>query len=373
MAGSRSSFVRLSVMGGLLLGLASAAPAFASSPRTDEAVLGPSAWSAPQRAVKGNFDQFSEVVDSHNHVHIAATGGGDLYYATDRTGTWTHKLLLSHGTKSTWGQPSIALDENDRVHIALERFPNAAGDKGVWYLSDVGRARDSFPATATKIAPAGNGEPLLKASGGHLFLVVVNGWCCVGDGTVQLLTNASGSWTTTIVGPGQDPSFRLGTDGSMQVAFDRGNTQRGIYYGRAASATGTFSTARIPGTSSHDTFPALAIDSANRPWIAWGHFANSSMSFVVAHRTGGTWTSPDPAVSGISGENSMAFDLDTLDRPNLAYGFATIHAVLQSNGSWHSTLITSNGQLGWLVLRRALNGGAVIAWTSQTGIFVSRR
>lgn len=370
---SGSSVVRSSIIGGLLLGLATAAPALASSPRNGGAVTSPQAWSAPQRVVKGDFDQFSEVVDSHNHVHIAASGGGDLYYVTDRTGTWTHKLLLSHGSKSSWGQPSIALDENDRVHIAVGRFPNGEGDKGIWYLSDVGRARGTFPSTATKIAPTGTGEGALKAAGGHLYLVDVSGWCCLGDGTVELRTNASGSWTVSTVGRGMDPSFGLGIDGRAQVVFDRVYAQRGIYYGRATTVTGGFVTSKIPATSAHDSLPLLAIDGVNRPFVAYRHFTSGGMSIVVRHNTSHGWTDPDTAVSGISAENIVAFDLDTLERANVAYGNVAIRALEERSRTWHASTVATNGRPRWLVLRRALNGGEVVAWTGETGIFVSRR
>ncbi len=368
-----SSVMRTTIVGGLLLAFTAATPVLASSPRIAGAALSPLAWSAPERAIKGNFDQFSSVVDSHNHVHIAVTGGGNLYYATDRTGTWTRKLVLAETNNYTYEQPSIALDENDRVHIAVGKFPNGEGDKGIWYVSDVGRPRDTFPSKPTKIAPTGNGEGVLKATGGHLFLVDVNGWCCAGEGTVQMRTNVSGSWTVSSIGQGEDPSFRLGTDGSFQVAFDRNDTQPGIYYGRAATASDEFATSKIQGTSVHDSQPLLAIDSANRPWVEFQHFSAGASSIIVQHHTSNGWTDPDTAISGISAENAVGFDLDTLDRPNVAYGNVQIWALLERHGVWHKTTIAKNANATWLVLRRALNGGSVVAWTGISGIFVARR
>jgi len=363
--------MRSVVIGGLLLAL-SVGGGYASASTADRADPVTTSWTAPQRAVKGDFDQLSAAVDSHGHVHIAVTGRGSLFYATDRTGTWTHRVVLAKGSRHSYGQPSIALDENDRVHIAAVRFPSGEGDKGIWYVSDVGRPHGTFPQTPTKIAPTGNGEPVLKASGGHLFLVDVNGSCCVGDGTVQLRTNVSGSWTVSTVGQGQDPSFGMGRDGRAQVVFDRNDTQRGIYYGRATSSTGGFTTSRIPGTNGHDSLPLVAVDSVNRPWVAWRHFSGS-LSVVVEHHTSHGWTDPDAAASGISPENIMAFDLDTLERPNVSTGNVAVRALLERHGAWQSSTVSPNGQPSWLVLRGALNGGAVVAWTGSTGVFVSRR
>ena len=265
------------------------------------------------------------------------------------------------------------MDENDRVHIAVGKFPNGEGDKGIWYLSDVGRARGTFPSTATKIAPKGSGEGVLKAAGGHLYLVDVSGGCCLADGTVELRTNVTGAWTVETVGRGEDPSFRLGTDGRAQVVFDRVYGRRRIYYGRATTASGGFVTTKIPGTTAHDSLPLLAVDSVNRPFVAFQEFNAGAMSVIVRHNTSHGWTDPDTAVAGISAENVVAFNLDTLDRANVAYGNVAIRAFEERSGTWHASTVATNGRPRWLVLRRALNGGEVVAWTGETGIFVVAR
>ena len=172
--------------------------------------------------------------------------------------------LVSHSTRTT---ASTSLPPGS---------PTAKATTGIWYASDIGRTRGTFPSGPTRIAPTGNGEPVLKASNGHLWLVDVSGWCCVGDGTVQLRTNVSGSWTVSTIGRGQEPSFRLGTDHRAQVASQRGDTALGIYYARAATTSGGFSTAPdVPATNAHDNSPVLALSANNKPWVAWTHFKGS--------------------------------------------------------------------------------------------------
>lgn len=365
----RRSLVQAVVAAGVLVAAVAASPAVqAAGPGVT-----PAAWSSAQRVFKKESDELSAVVDSSGHLHIAVSGAGNVYYVTDRTGSWTHRLVMAGTGSFTYGQPSIALDENNRVHIAATRFPNGEGDEGIWYSSDIGRTRGTFPSGPTRIAPTGNGEPVLKASNGHLWLVDVSGWCCVGDGTVQLRTNVSGSWTVSTIGRGQEPSFRLGTDHRAQVAYQRGDTALGIYYARAATTSGGFSTARIAGTNAHDNSPVLALSANNKPWVAWTHF-KGSLSVLVDHRTSSGWGTPDPAISGISGENLFGFDLDTLGRPNVAYGDVSVHALLRSGGSWHSTTVAAPASPGMIVMRRALNGHVALVWSDNSGggTFVAR-
>ena len=69
----------------------------------------------------------------------------------------------------------------------------------------------------------------------------------------------------------------------------------------------------------------------------------------------------------------MGFDLDTLDRPNVTYGNVAIRVLVERHRTWQASTVTTNGRPLWLVLRRALNGGAAVVWTGTGGVFVARR
>ena len=193
---------------GLVLALCGAAfagnaPAGAAGSRSaSEASVVPAGFSAPHMVVHGVFDWLSEVVDSTNHVHIAATGRGGLWYLTNRTGTWSaHRILVSLHNKSYF-DPSIALDDNDRVYIAVVRqsCDNCApgGSDGIFFVSDKGRTRGTFPSSPSRIGPNHSGAPSLKVSSGHIYLVYEKICCLPGDPfKVILKTNATGPWTTS--------------------------------------------------------------------------------------------------------------------------------------------------------------------------------
>ena len=328
-------------------------------------------WSQPQRVLSGQFTGVSEVVDSTNHVHIAVTGRGGVWYVTDRSGTWTQRRILANLTNTEYVAPSIALDEKDHVFIAVMRVPTTdVGDQGIYYVTDKGRARGSFPTSPTMIAPPDDGEPSLKVSHGHLFLAYVNGWCCVGDGEVQVRTNATGRWTVAHIARGQNPSLRVGSDGRPRVAFDSG-WDPGIHYAVAASASGRFSVTTVPGTDATDgTYlgPALALDLNNRPHIAW--FGAGGIRYDWRSATG--WHGP-ARVATYQGVSYMAFDLDTLGRPNIVLGGRTMRHELLVGGAWHETTVATQVDVAYVAIRRAFNGHTVIAWADNGGgIWLSR-
>src|SRR5882672_1739469 len=107
----------LATAAALLVGLASATPVAAA--RSSTAPAGPApavGFSSPLLLLNGHFLYVSEVVDSTNHVHIAATGRHGLWYITDRGGSWRHARILHDLPNKSYVEPSIALDTNDRVH-----------------------------------------------------------------------------------------------------------------------------------------------------------------------------------------------------------------------------------------------------------------
>lgn len=361
---------------GLLVMAAFIAPVAAGVPQRPVTPASPASWSAPTKALAGNFGEVSEVVDSQGHVHLAVTGKDGIWYATDRTGSWTHRRVLANSSKYDYGSPSIALDEHDRVHIAAERFPNAEGDLGIWYVTDVGRARGTFSPSPIRIAPPGNGQPVLKASNGHLFLVDVKGWCCIGGGTVQLRTNVTGTWTVSDIGMGGGPSFRLGSDHRARVAY--AGDPGGIWYAVASSPSGHFTREKLPSAvtspsdSAIDVGPILALNVANEPRIAWRHYgAGSTLDVLYAWHDASGWHAPISVASGLPENDLIGFDADTHGRPNVAIGGAGLHVRVLSGGTWHESTVTT-AHAGGPVVRRGLHGQVVVAWSNAAGAWVSR-
>jgi hypothetical protein len=335
----------------------------------------PAGFTTPLEVVTGHFEDLSEVVDTTNHLHIAATGRHGLWYLTNRGGSWSRSRILLDVPDKSWFEPSIALDANDRVHISVAQNScddcAPGGSTGIYYLTDKGRQRGTFPAAATRIAPAGSGEGTIKVANGHLFLSYVRTCCMPGPlPKVLLRTNATGSWTTRQVSlHGDQPSLRIGSDGRLRIAFNKAG---GIFYAVASSPAGAFTKEHVPGTDNRDDFARLALGAGNRPQLVWFHERLNGTDVRYAARGAGGWSAPSE-IEHDTGFGATAFDLDTLGRPNVAIGRTHIRNWVLSGGIWHKTPVANGLDVRSLAERRAFNGHVVIPWTDNGGgIWVSR-
>jgi hypothetical protein len=335
----------------------------------------PAGFTAPLEVVTGHFEELSEVVDSTNHLHIAATGRHGLWYLTDRGGSWSRSRILLDVPDQSWSEPSIALDTNDRVYISVAQNAcdgcTPGSTTGIYYLTDKGRTRGTFPAAATKIAPPRSGEGTIKVDSGHIFLSYVKPCCQPGPlPKVLVRTDATGSWTTTQVSPhGDRPSLRIGSDGRPRIAFNKAG---GIFYATASSPAGSFAKEHVPGTVSADDVARLALGAGNRPHLVWFHERLSGTAVRYAARGAGGWSTPSE-IEHDAGFGATAFDLDTLERPNVAIGRTHIRNWVLSGGIWHKTPVANELDVRSLAERRASNGHVVIAWTDNGGgIWISR-
>jgi hypothetical protein len=358
-----------------------AALVFSLSPAASANVpAGPfTSWSAPTRIVTGGFnDRVSVAVDADGHTYVAAARQGDLWFATDRTGTWVAERVLIGHQSAFWGEPSIALDEQDRVHIiVVKESPDALTGDGIWYLTDKGHARGTFPAAPTEIAPLGSDEPTLKVSGGHLFVADVNGACCGHDGTVELRTNVTGRWTVATIGTGDEPAFALGTDDLSQVVYSRFGTKPGIFYAKSATVAGGFTHSRVSGTGSTDFVPLIALDESNFPSVAWEHIHGFRFDLMAAQDGVGGWQPSSTAALALKSGTSIDFDLDSLGRPMLAYGLKSVTVALLKNGTWRLATVAAATHVYALAIRGVPGGHAIVAWTwdesPDEGLWISSR
>ncbi|MFN8619286.1 MAG: hypothetical protein U0869_00895 [Chloroflexota bacterium] len=285
----------------------------------------PTTLKDPGRIASGDLDQISMAVDSAGKVHIAALRPtGNLVYLTDRTGSWTERVVAHNhipgGVGFIWQEPSLALDENDRVTIAAVKtdWGGTGCDctAGIFSFSDKGRARGTFPSTGTKRVGSGTHAPSLKTANGHLYLAYRSGATNPEQpAKIRFKTNATGTWTDTVVksfayDPAA-PALRIGDDGKARIAFD---TATGIWFATAGSLSGAWSVEKVPSTSGRDAGVALSLASTGKPAIAWVRSGSATDGIRYATKPAATWTTQ--LVTGHVGQ--VALSLDASNRPFLA-------------------------------------------------------
>lgn len=287
----------------------------------------PTQLKEPSRIATGSLDQLSMAVDSTGKVHIAAARpNGNLVYFTDRTGSWTQRIVAKGDTVgetgATWDEPSLALDENDRVTIAAVKTDwggtGCECTRGIFTFSDKGRARGTFPATGIRRVTAGSHSPSLKTANGHLYLAYRRGATVPEQlATIRFKTNATGSWTDTKVKSFafwySAPALRIGEDGRARVAFA---TPTGVFVGTAGTLSGGWSVEKVPGTTGHDAGVVLSLTTAGKPVVAWTHTSAAPNGVRYASKASGSWVTQ--SVSSHVGQ--VALSLDASNEPFLAVG-----------------------------------------------------
>jgi len=336
----------------------------------------PQAWSSPVNVLTGQFFEIAAAVDSTGAVHIAAAGRNGLWYVTNRTGSWVATRILTNPTNKSYQQPSIALNANDRVFIAFSRSScddcTPGSSDGIYLLTDQGRTRGTFAATQTKIAPATSAEPSLAIEGGNLYLAYQTACCEPGPLPALLLrTNASGSWTQSqITAHGDSPSLQVTSTGRARVAYTKPS---GIGFAAASTMTGGFSSVTLPGTTSSDEAPVLALGPSGNPHVVWIHSSLTSAQVRYATRVAGSWTTPANVVSPAN-LSTIAFTLDPANQPTAAIGTdpGSVRIAQLIGQVWVKTTISTADAFdvavaeggGHLAVVYARDGGGIFASTN---------
>lgn len=351
------------------------AAADAAAPVTPAAPEPSISFSPPQRVLGGQLWYGLDLgVDPSGHVHLVASGlhagKTGLWYGTDRTGAWVFTRVLAWSAGTVWVDPSLAVDASGRVHIAVAKAGcvecTIAPAKGIWYLSDVGRTRGTFPTQPVRLTVDGTAQPSLRVAGGHVFLAYA-GNPDLAFKAVRLRTNASGAWTTsTIAAKGTEPSLRLGMNGKPRVAY---RIADGLRYAVASTLTGGWTRLAVPGTDAFDLDPRLSIDEQNGAHIGWVDASDAVPVVNHISRMGGAWSFMMPVGEG----SRFALSVDKPSKPWVAIGGDSVRAVTYFDDWWQTIDVSPDG--GFLVAIKVLDSGRVIvAWTGgdPLGLWIAR-
>ena len=169
---------------------------------------------------------------------------------------------------------------------------------------------------------------------------------------------------TTKLGNGWAPSIRLATNGRARIVY---SGQSALEYAVAATASGGFSTTKIPHTTGEDIHPMLSLDTQGYAAAAWTHAPYVPGPWTVRYSTrkSGSWSAPVTVATSSDGFGAVAFDMDTLGRPNIVIANTGDDKMLRdvrlAGGTWTTSTI-----VGPLPLVRAVSVHRAFSATDRT-------
>lgn len=238
----------------------------------------------------------SLAIDSNNKVHIAYYDftNEDLKYVTNASGAWQTEIVQSAGNVGEY--PSLALNSNNDIYISY------------------------FDETNTKIKLANKNAN-------------------------------SSSWTITAIDPaelqGGESSLAIDSNDKIHIAYKNYTSSINILK-YANNASGSFSTFLIDNSNNVSGRISLALNSNNQPSISY--YKNSDLWLASSYSFNSSWsiTAIDNNDDNVGDESFLRFDSNDkahiiyYDWSNTALKYAT-----NSSGLWQKEIIDNSADVGF--------------------------
>ncbi len=298
-------------------------------------------------------------VDSNNKVHIAYFDYTDenLKYATNASGDWVAIPIDEGGWVGEYA--SLAVDSDNKVHISYYDYTSkdlkyATNAGGGWVTTKIDGTEEGWYGVGafTSIAIDTNDKV-------HIAYLGITGY------NLKYATNAGGGWTIDVV----DESDDVGEYAALAVDF---NNKAHISYYRyeydngdlkyATNISGTWASTTVDSPGNTGFFTSIVTDSYDRAHITYVDLDNHALRYAT--NQSGTWIT-DTLTSPVTGEET-SITVDSLDNLHVSYcgsedlryaKYTTLpgapEAVTSPSPAHNATQIAVNTQLGWGPARRA--------------------
>ncbi|MFH1826452.1 MAG: hypothetical protein ABH823_04090 [bacterium] len=292
----------------------------------------------------------SMAIDSNDKIHIAyrhnyGSGSEQLRYITNVSGSWVESLVFGVDT-SVYN--SIAVDSGDNLHIAFYQTESASYDLKYAY-KETGSSTSWDIETIDSTGTVGQYNAVATDSDNNVYISYID----VTNSDLKLASKVNGSWTTEIVDGGamaRDTSIAVGTDGTIHLAYTDNNSS--LKYAYKISDASTWTKELVDSQGSMD-YASLALDSSNTPHIAYKYNAGGDGddgALMYSSRIGsGAWTaSPTVIDDHLSAGSYCSLAIDGADRPFIAYHIYAINAsyldsylkvALYLDGAWTKSTV----------------------------------
>lgn len=265
---------------------------------------------------------------------------------------------------------------SDGLGFRVDRWTGAAWDTFGDAQSELGSVLD------VALAVDGRGHPMVVSREyfGTYDRLYAKRW----DGDAWQLLPRPIPGTTTY-SHSESPALALDVDGSPVVAWnetsplDRVGVHVQAWSGDAWQVVGDAPIAEVTTSAAADRPPALALDSLDRPIVAWSEADGTSLGIDVRRWTGDTWQPLGRALSAHPGDTPAtrpSLVLDIEDRPIVAWQESNgttedVHVARWSEGAWETIGVLSAHEGATPASMPALaigdGGELVAAWREDEG------
>jgi hypothetical protein len=230
----------------------------------------------------------SLALDLDNHAHISYKYLSGLYYATNRTGSFTPTQVDS-GLFSV-GESSLAVDRYGNIYIAYQIYNSATGEYDLRYATNAGGGWKTYLLDGGgPDGSAGAGVSLGIGKLGEIHLTYLNTTASL----LRHLTTILGIPRRFVIetGPvancwdgGRCTSLAVGAKGDVHIAYydDAG---KDLKY--ATNAAGPWSITVVDSAGVVGKYPSLALDGDGKVHISYYDEANEDLKYAT--NRSGSW------------------------------------------------------------------------------------
>jgi len=275
----------------------------------------------------GTGDYCDITVDSAGFVHITHRDWGqpDLLYVTNATGSWVTETIEAG---EDMGEPvQILTDSNDTLHVAYADGVN----RNLNYGSNSGTGWNTETLDSDNIS----GDFHMALDGNNKAHIVYNQW---GAGDMRYGTNATGSWVTENVGDDEFYRHFITVDSSEKTfisAYNSADDELQIL----TNQTGLWETTILDQGIVEDNDVNLLADQTDFAYLFYS--SNETEYFVRFNNSTGSWVSEQIYTENVSWPSAT---WDSLYNTHLAFSNSDGHLAYTDNyGSpvWITVVVDS--------------------------------
>lgn len=274
---------------------------------------------------------------------------------SSKQSTWIIETVDSNGDVGMYS--SLALDENNRAHIAYYDYSGSAlkyatNASGSWQFATIDYADIVGEFASIALDSKGNVHIAYYYCGSCCDEY---GWCLIGD--LRYATNASGSWQTftidTVGNVGLFASIAIDSNDKVHIAYhDETEVPPAKSLKYATNKSGSWQTFTIDSVLYCGHGNSIALDSNDNVYIS-NIDALDDSGLRLSMKTGSSWQNFLLEIVGSDSTlDSSAIAIDSNDKIHIAYynwGSRDLRYYTNAYGGWVAETVESAGDAGQYV------------------------